>query len=208
MRHFGAMPPNHCFCPPPKKEMCTPPPQARIVSQKKITGLVQPECILRPVPSLSTACSPTHKREYSLHQEQKTQVNAKMKPKFSCQKPFFVFGLHPLICGQEPRSAPQNSVASRQAINVPLRARIALRKEANDPYPQGVIWDEDPFFFVFTSEFEEKIHLCLFNYFFCPSLTLFWRRACFKCQCIMSLSVRCGVLEDVLGLENVLVDTF
>ena len=41
----------------------------------------------------------------------------KTKPKIS--HPRLFFGLHPRIYEQKPRSAPQDSIAPRQAINVP-----------------------------------------------------------------------------------------
>ena len=44
-------------------------------------------------------------------------MNAKTEPRILRRQPFL--GLHPEICRQEARSAPLDSAAPRQAINVP-----------------------------------------------------------------------------------------
>ena len=52
--------------------------------------------------------------------------------------------------------------------HVSLRVRIVPRKQVNDPYPQGVIWDEDLFFyFDLRSRVWEKNSFVPPKYFFC-----------------------------------------
>ena len=62
---------------------------------------------------------------------------------------FFLFGLHPWICGQEAR--PLGSSASHQAMNVPFWARLVPAKNGKRPE-----WRS--FYLVFSAEDEGKIY--------------------------------------------------
>ena len=111
--HFEAVPPKSLLV-PPKREMCPPSekcaPQARIDSQKKVTGPITLECISGPVPPQNTAGAPP-KREKSLVSERKARVNAKTKLMIPRRRPSF--GLTSDFVGKNRN--PHHKISSRPA---------------------------------------------------------------------------------------------
>ena len=131
----------------PTSEKCAS--QSEDCVQKKVTSPVLLECISRPPTPKYCLCPPSVSKSRS---RTNTRVNAKTKRKISRRRPFF--GLHPWICGQEPKSA--TSVSPRQVMNVASQARIVLRKKISGPYWLGLIWDKDLFFGLHSRVWEKK----------------------------------------------------